>query len=57
MLTIQLLRKNYRHLAECMIPIGDEQMAMDMDGRIELLKRHTRKFSEEEIKLKFKKAA
>jgi hypothetical protein len=55
MLTIRLLSKDYAHLAKCMIPIGDEQLALDMAGRVALLKRHTRRFTEEEIKVKFSK--
>jgi len=55
MLTFKLFRKDYTHLARCMIPIGEKQMAMSMDERIALLKRHTRQFTEEEIKRKFKR--
>ncbi|KAF4466233.1 acylamide-delta3(E)-desaturase [Fusarium albosuccineum] len=53
MVTIRLLMKDYKRLAECMVPIGD-QLSMTMDERMELLKRCTRPFSEEEIKKKFK---
>lgn len=53
-LTIHLLRKNYRHIANCLVPIGD-QRKLSMDERIEMLQRKTRKFSEEEIAEKWGK--
>lgn len=53
MITIKLLQKDYEHLAKCMVPIGEEQLAMSLDERAALLKKHTRQFSEEEIKAKF----
>ena len=53
-LTINLLKKNYQHLAKCLVPMGD-QMALTMDERITMLKRKTRKFSEEEIAEKWGK--
>ena len=52
MITISLLRKDYRRLAECMVPMGDQVM-MSVDERVALLKRLTRRFSEEEIRTKF----
>lgn len=54
MITIKLLLKDYEHLARCMVPIGEAQLSLTMEERMELLKRHTRPFSEEEIKAKFK---
>lgn len=48
MLTINLLRKNYEHVARCLVPIG-AQMDMSMEERVEMLKRKTRRFSEREI--------
>ncbi|CAJ0542905.1 Ff.00g003120.m01.CDS01 [Fusarium sp. VM40] len=54
MLTIRLLMKDYKTLAKCLVPIGD-QIALTMDERITMLKRHTRPFTEEEIRTKFKK--
>ncbi|KAM0431278.1 hypothetical protein ACHAPT_005248 [Fusarium lateritium] len=53
MVTIRLLMKDYKRLAECLVPIGS-QMSLTMDERVKLLQRHTRRFSEEEIKRKFK---
>jgi hypothetical protein len=54
MITLSLLAKNYTHLAKCLVPIGT-QMQLTMDERAEMLKRKTRKFSEEEIAEKWGK--
>ena len=53
-LTVNLLRKNYEHIAKCLVPMGD-QMQLTLDERVEMLKRKTRKFSEEEIAEKWGK--
>ncbi|KAK3323080.1 hypothetical protein B0H66DRAFT_555776 [Apodospora peruviana] len=53
-ITVNLLRKNYEHLARCLVPIGDKQIAMTLDERVAMLKRHTRRFTEEEIIKKYK---
>ncbi|KAJ3459295.1 hypothetical protein FSOLCH5_014220 [Fusarium solani] len=53
MVTVRLLMKDYKRLAECLVPIGS-QMSLNMDERVKLLQRHTRRFSEDEIKHKFK---
>lgn len=53
MITVRLLMKDYATLAKCMVPIGD-QMKLSMDDRITLLKRCTLKFTEEELRAKFK---
>ena len=53
-LTINLLRKKYEHVARCLVPLGD-QMKLTMEERVEMLKRKTRKFSEEEIAEKWGK--
>lgn len=55
MITVRLLMKDYKHLAKCLVPIGD-QVAMSMDERITLLRNHTRRFTENEIKAKFAKS-
>ncbi|KAI3327317.1 fatty acid desaturase [Xylariaceae sp. AK1471] len=52
MITVRLMMRDYETLARCLVPIGD-QIDMTMEQRITMLKRHTRKFSEEEIKEKF----
>lgn len=54
MISLRLLCKDYEHLARCLVPIGD-QIELTMEGRVALLKRLTRKFSEEEIQEKFRK--
>ncbi|KAI1481899.1 hypothetical protein F4774DRAFT_407338 [Daldinia eschscholtzii] len=52
-ITIRLLLHHYDHLARCLVPIGKQQIAMTMEQRAALLKRCTRRFTEEEIKEKF----
>lgn len=54
MLTVTLLSKNYEHLARCLVPMG-VQMKMTMEERVEMLKRKTRRFTEEEIAEKWGK--
>ncbi|KAJ5964402.1 uncharacterized protein N7479_004278 [Penicillium vulpinum] len=46
MLTVNLLRKDYAHLARCMVPIGAEQRAMSLEQRADLLRSRTRRFSD-----------
>ncbi|KAI4629717.1 uncharacterized protein J4E87_002903 [Alternaria ethzedia] len=53
-LTVNLLRKNYEHIAKCLVPMGD-QMKLTLDEKVEMLKRKTRKFTEEEIAEKWGK--
>ncbi|KAI9166420.1 hypothetical protein HJFPF1_02521 [Paramyrothecium foliicola] len=52
MITIRLMMKDYKTLAECMVPIGS-QISMTMGERIALLKSHTQRFTEDEIRMKF----
>ncbi|KAF1989391.1 fatty acid desaturase [Aulographum hederae CBS 113979] len=52
MITVRVLRKDYAYLAKCLVPMG-EQVGMSMREREELIRRKTRKFSEEEIRAKF----
>jgi hypothetical protein len=54
MITVRLMMRDYATLARCMVPIGPVQMALTFDERADLLRRHTRQFSEEEIRRKFK---
>ncbi|KAJ5604994.1 hypothetical protein N7510_010148 [Penicillium lagena] len=42
-ITVNLLRKNYMHLAKCMIPIGD-QVDLTLEQRADLLRSRTRRF-------------
>ncbi|KAI1322179.1 fatty acid desaturase [Xylariaceae sp. FL0255] len=51
-ITVRLMMRDYQHLAKCLVPIGD-QISMTMEQREAMLRRHTRKFSEEEIREKF----
>ncbi|KAI0591788.1 hypothetical protein Alg130_00929 [Pyrenophora tritici-repentis] len=53
-LTVNLLRKNYEHIANCLVPMGD-QMKLTLDEKVEMLKRKTRKFTEQEIAEKWGK--
>lgn len=46
------MRKDYEHLAKCLVPIG-EQRGMSRKEVVEMLRRKTRRFSEEEIGRKF----
>ncbi len=52
MITVRLMMRDYEHLARCLVPIGD-QINMTMEQRVTMLKRHTRRFSEQEIAEKF----
>ncbi|KAK7750989.1 hypothetical protein SLS62_007122 [Diatrype stigma] len=52
MITVRLMMRDYEHLAKCLVPIGD-QIDLTLEERATMLKRHTRRFSEEEIKQKF----
>lgn len=53
MITFKLLQKDYMHLAKCMVPIGERQIRMTLEERAAMLQRHTKAFTEEEIKAKF----
>lgn len=53
MITVRLMLKDYQTLAKCMVPIGD-QISMTLDERAALLKSHTRKFTEEDVRKKFR---
>ncbi|KAL6358978.1 hypothetical protein LRP88_09176 [Fusarium phalaenopsidis] len=54
MITVRLMMKDYRALAECMVPIGD-QISMTLEDRMALLESHVQRFTEEEIREKFGK--
>lgn len=56
MLTVRLLMKDYETLAKCLVPIGD-QIDMTMKEREDMLRNHTTKFTEEQIKRTFTKAS
>ncbi|CAI7630286.1 hypothetical protein N7533_004066 [Penicillium manginii] len=48
-ITVNLIRKNYLHLAKCLIPIGD-QVNMTLEERAEMLRSRTRRFTRPEEK-------
>lgn len=52
MITVRLLRKDYLHLAKCLVPMGD-QIGMSLEEIAAMLRTKTRRFSEEEIREKF----
>ena len=52
MITIRLLRKDYMHLAKCLVPMGD-QVGMSLEEIAAMLRTKTRRFSEAEIRDKF----
>jgi hypothetical protein len=52
MVTVRLMMKDYEHLAKKLVPMGD-QIDMSFEERVAMLKRKTRKFTEEEVKMKF----
>ncbi|KAI9702410.1 MAG: hypothetical protein M1836_000889 [Candelina mexicana] len=54
MMTVTLLRKDYEHLARCMVPIGG-QVALSMEERVNLLRGKTRAFTREDVRRKFGK--
>lgn len=52
MITLRLMRKDYRFLARCLVPMG-EQVGMTMDERADMLRAKTRRFSEGDVQAKF----
>jgi hypothetical protein len=52
MITYRLIRKDYTHLAKCLVPMGD-QISMSIEERAAMLQTKTRKFTEAEIARKF----
>ncbi|KAF7509819.1 hypothetical protein GJ744_007330 [Endocarpon pusillum] len=52
-ITYRLMRKDYEHLARCLVPISHEQKSMSQEEREGMLRRKTRRFSEDEIGRKF----
>lgn len=53
MITFKLLTKDYEHLAKCLVPIGEEQLSWSLEERMAQLKSRTRRFTDEEMKLKY----
>ncbi|KAL1296896.1 hypothetical protein AAFC00_004510 [Neodothiora populina] len=56
MMTFKLLTKDYLYLADCLVPIGKEQMSMSREEIAAMLKTKTRRFTEADIEAKFEKA-
>jgi len=54
MITYRLMRKDYDYLARCLVPIG-EQIKMSHEERVEMLRKKTIRFTEEDIRRKFGK--
>ena len=53
MMTVKLLMKDYLTLADHLVPIGD-QIGMSRQERADMLRTKTRRFTEEDIRAKFK---
>lgn len=54
MITYRLMLKDYDYLAKCLVPIG-EQIKMSHEQRVEMLRKKTRRFTEDDIRRKFRK--
>ncbi|KAL4809310.1 hypothetical protein BDV18DRAFT_131755 [Aspergillus unguis] len=52
MITVRLMRKDYKYLAKCLVPMGD-QVGMTMDERADMLRTKTRRFTEKDVQAKF----
>lgn len=52
MMTVKLLQKDYVYLANCLVPVGD-QIAMTQQEIADMLRTKTKRFTEEDIRLKF----
>jgi len=46
--------KDYDHLAKCLVPIA-QQIKMSHEERVDMLRSKTRRFTEEDIRRKFRK--
>ncbi|BDD56041.1 hypothetical protein MPDQ_001573 [Monascus purpureus] len=53
MLTVNLLRKDYVHLAKCLVPMGD-QIPLSLEEKAAMLRGKARKFTEADIEMKFR---
>lgn len=54
MMTITLLRKDYRKLAQCLVPMG-KQIGLSEEDLANILRGKTRRFKEDEVRAKFYK--
>jgi len=55
MITYKLLQKDYNHLTNCLVPIGN-QIGRSHDELADMLRTKTRRFTEDDIQKKFRKA-
>jgi len=55
MITVKLLQKDYAHLARCLVPIGD-QIHMSLEERAAMLRSKTKRFTEDQVREKFRKS-
>ncbi len=55
-MTIKLLQKDYMYLADRLVPIGD-QKSMSKAELADMLRTKTKKFTEDDIRIKFKSLA
>lgn len=53
MMTLKLMQKDYMYLANCLVPMGD-QIGKSQEELADMLRTKTRRFTEEEIRAKFK---
>lgn len=53
MMTVKLLQKDYMYLASRLVPIGD-QIGMSQSELAKMLRTKTRRFTEDDIRKKFK---
>ena len=49
MITVRLLMRDYAYLADRLVPMGEEQLAMTKEEKMQLLKRKTKRFTEDDI--------
>lgn len=49
MISYSLIRKDYNHLAKCLVPLGDQAL-LTMEERAAMLQTKTRRFSDKEIR-------
>ena len=54
-LTYLLLRKDYRYVAKCLVPMG-EQIGKSNEELAMMLRRKTQRFSEKAIRVKFRRS-
>lgn len=53
MITVRLLMRDYGYLADRLVPMGEEQSGMSKEETMKLLKRKTKRFTEDDIQRLF----